>query len=73
EISGDNTGGYGSGDNMVGSDDSVYDPDLDVITKYKDVINKYYTIFDNQYDDIPPEIAEIARRYFDLLVTPEDM
>ncbi len=73
ELTGDNTGGYGSGDNMVGSDDSVYDPDLDLIIKYKDVINKYYAIFDNQYDDIPPQIAEIARKYFDLLVTPEDM
>lgn len=73
ELTGDNTGGYGSGDNMVGSDDSVYDPDLDMITKYKEVINKYYSIFDNQSGEIPVEIAEIARKYFDLLLTPEGM
>ena len=73
DLTGDNTGGYGSGDNMVGSDDSVYDPDLDMITKYKEVINKYYSIFDNQSGEIPEEIAEIARKYFDLLLTPEGM
>ena len=73
ELTGDNTGGYGSGDNMVGSDDSVYDPDLDMITKYKEVINKYYSIFDNQSGEISEEIAEIARKYFDLLLTPEGM
>ena len=73
DLTGDNTGGYGSGDNMVGSDDSVYDPDLDMITKYKEVINKYYTIFDNQSGEISEEIAEIARKYFDLLLTPEEM
>ena len=72
ESDGNNSGGYGVGENLVGSDDVLYDPDSGEYKKYAEMLNDYYEKYDNAREGMDEELSEEAGDYFDKLSTPEN-
>lgn len=64
---GNNSGGAGKGDTVFGSSEIIYDPDTGELTAYGKVFNRYYAAMMEQLENMPENLQESVKAYFDVL------